>query len=98
MEGSELEVIPDWVSSGALANVDQIGMELHILKLGNYAKKTPKEIAVNFLRLVKSLYQIGFRLIAWYPNPFGGVVNQQFNVVEVVFKRNNSGICHGFQS
>ena len=91
-----MESIPDWVTSGALANVDQIGIELHMSRTANYRTKSPKEIAVIFLKLVKSLYQIGFRLIAWYPNPYGGAVNRQFNVVEVVFKRNNSGICHGF--
>ena len=105
IEGSEVKAVRNWIETGALDRVDQIGMELHLFvddpkdftvaQKVSLAKRTAKPV---FLELVQSLYRIGFRLIAWAPNIGVPIKDKRLQAMEVVFKRNNSGICEGYQT
>ena len=70
VENSEVEAIPEWISSGALENVRQIGVELHNYKLGETRRSasTSEElppvistrVSSNFLRS-KQMHRTGSR-------------------------------------
>lgn len=89
IEGEEKNSIPDWIESGALDNVEQIGMEVHL-------QQKHKWLDALYISHYQSLYKIGFRLISWDPNVYKGIVNKKSIYMELVFKKNNTGICSGF--
>ena len=61
IEQAELEGLPAWLASGALDNVQQIALEIHLTEDVN--------VSVNFLKTLKKLYFEGnFRLISYEPN------------------------------
>ena len=97
-----MESIPDWLESGALKNVDQIGIELHLYKDKNEGRnRLQKLLNIGwgrpiFLDLMQKLYREGFRLISWRLNIGAGIKDFRYLVVEVVLKRNNAGICPGY--
>ena len=67
MESSEIKAIPEWLESGILRNVRQIGIEMHTGKVHLTGEERPGV----FRQLLKSfweLYQLGFRLISYAPN------------------------------
>ena len=67
----------DWLESGALENVNQLAIELHVH--GEHTKR---------LQLVQDLYKMGYRVIAHEPNMVIGPFPDDFyHLVEVVFMR-----------
>ena len=98
IEAYEVEAIPEWLSSGALANVDQIALEFHLDQAARLLKISIPEATRTYLRLIQSLYKLGFRLIEWHANVARGKLGRILPCMEVVFKRNNSGVCPGFVS
>ena len=62
--------LEDWISSGALDNVDQLAMELHCSKSSNEAQN--KEDFIYYLSLIQKLYKMGFRLISQEVNMIVG--------------------------
>ena len=98
VEGHEVESVPEWVSSGVLADVDQIGIEFHVTRsISRWGVRAGEDVAAVFVRMVRALYALGFRVIEWHHVVWSGMTERkQFPVFEVVFKKNNSGICHGF--
>eukprot|EP00095_Tigriopus_kingsejongensis_P007533 maker-scaffold1035_size68272-snap-gene-0.13 protein:Tk07533 transcript:maker-scaffold1035_size68272-snap-gene-0.13-mRNA-1 annotation:"hypothetical protein DAPPUDRAFT_239346" len=85
IEGAELKVLPEWISSGILEHVEQIGFEFHI-RAGNIRK---------FAQIIVDLKQQGFHLISFDPNAFVGLTNHQYQCFEVVFKK-LEGNCFDF--
>ena len=53
IEGSELEVIPDLLLSGALKNVDKIYVEWHVAHMATGEKKKQEEM-VNCLEKIRT--------------------------------------------
>ena len=75
IEGFELEAVPEWLDSGVLSNIKQIGMEFHT---GNNVI-TKEERPRIFRQLLKSfldMHELGFRLISYSPNH---CVGQSYN-------------------
>ena len=67
IEGFELEAVPEWLDSGVLSNIKQIGMEFHT----GYNVITKEERPRIFRQLLKSfldMHELGFRLISYSPN------------------------------
>ena len=63
MEGSELKAIAQWITSGVLENIRQIGIELHT----DYKLVSKEQIAPILLELLddfQKLHNMGFRLIS----------------------------------
>ena len=67
IESSEIKAIPDWIRSGVLENVRQIGMELHTGKI-YFDRKGQSSAAKKLLKIVSQLYDLGFRHISYSPN------------------------------
>ena len=67
VEGSEIEAIPEWIQSGIINDVRQIGIELHTGKLF-FDKVGQVNAAKSLLKSVSQLYDLGFRLISYDPN------------------------------
>ena len=67
VENSEVEAIPEWISSGALENVRQIGVELHT-GTGQFTSWERPGVLRQLLKSFHQLYQLGFRLISYAPN------------------------------
>ena len=84
IEGHEYETISEWISSGALDRVDQIGMEVHI--------KTDDRIPL-FLKHMEDLYALGFRVISFAPNMKKGFAKGQVYWMEVLLKKATSTLC-----
>ena len=59
IEGSEVTVVPEWIKSGLLKNVKQIGMEFH---------KVDVKKVQSYWDIVEGLYEQGFRLMTFEPN------------------------------
>ena len=60
IEGSELTGLPQWLSDGALKNVQQVAAEVHL---------RGTETTIKFLRTMQRLYFEGdYRLISYEPN------------------------------
>ena len=67
VDGNELETVGEWVASGALKNVRQIGMRLHTGKKHLKLAHRPKVLR----RLLTNFYYMhgqGFRLVSVAPN------------------------------
>ena len=90
IEGFEIDAIPEWISSGILDRVSQIGIELHTgrtalaVEAANLSKAFSK--ILNFLR---ELHKIGFRIISNANNDCVEKSNDDDNrylsLMEVVF-------------
>ena len=63
VEGYELRAFPQWISSGILEYVDQIGIEIHTGLYSIQEKDIVSEIS-KMLGVLKKLHQIGFRMIS----------------------------------
>jgi len=82
IEGHELTGLPDWVDSGILKNVNQLALELHLRRM----HEGPKFIWL--LHILKSLYQLNFRIISQEVNMVAGPGSDGFySFVEVVFMK-----------
>ena len=81
IEGSELSGLPVWLKSGALDNVQQIALEIHLNSL------TTK----RFLQTFKDLQLSGnFRIFNYYPNGcWKNMVSntRYYDLFEIVLKR-----------
>jgi hypothetical protein len=70
VEGAELAVLPEWLDSGALARVEQLAMEFHLVRI--HRKVSPRwqeepSLQARFvwlLSLLQRLFQLGFRVIS----------------------------------
>ena len=67
IEGSEIKAIPEWIQSGVLENVRQIGIELHTGKV-YFDRKGQTDAAKKLLKFTTELYDLGFRHISYSPN------------------------------
>jgi hypothetical protein len=88
IEGSETSAIPEWVESGILSQVTQVGIELHT-GLTAFGRK---DLAVKFskiLETMKMLHRAGFHLISKSNNDCVGknddIKKRYLSLVEVVF-------------
>lgn len=73
----------DWISSGALENVSQIALELHIPD-----RPDDKSQYINLLRILQDLYRLGFRVISQEVNMIVGAdKNGIYNFLEIVFMK-----------
>ena len=86
IEQAELEGLPVWLASGALKNVDQIALEIHLNEDVN--------VSVKFFETLKKLYFEGsFRLISYEPNGCfkNGDKSQDkfYRLFEIVLKKVN---------
>ena len=63
VEGAELKAIPEWISSGVLDHVNQIGIEFHTGKGLIPENQVFSELSF-LLHELRKLYDIGFRLIS----------------------------------
>ena len=87
IEGSELESIPEWISSGILDRVSQFGIELHTGRTALGSDQMAK--LLDLLDVWRNLHELGFRMISNTNNDCVGksddLQNQYFNLFEVVF-------------
>ena len=67
IEGSEIKAIPQWIQSGILKHVRQIGIELHTGK-AIFNRSGQVKAAKAILKLISQLYDLGFRHISYAPN------------------------------
>merc|ERR1712241_668001 len=73
----------DWIKSGALVNVNQIALELHVLHKESNARQY-----IEHLQTVQDLYKLRFRVISHEPNMVVGPgTDGLYHFVEVVFMR-----------
>jgi len=84
IEGAEIGGLPDWLATGALTNVHQIALELHL---------TPLHEGPHFnwlLDVLQHLYKLNFRLISHEVNMVVGPHNHKlYNLMEVVFMKDD---------
>jgi len=84
IEGHELPGFRDWIDTGALKNVNQMALELHLTKL----HQGPRFIWL--LEVLQDLYKMGFRVISHEVNMvIGPKEDGMYNLVEVVFMKDN---------
>ena len=69
IESSEIKAIPQWIQSGVLQNVRQIGLELHTGKTF-FDRSGQANAAKSLLKSIAQLYELGFRHISYAPNLF----------------------------
>jgi len=90
IEGAEIEAIPEWITSGVLESVSQIGIELHTgrTSLG----LDPGDLVQKFssiIDFVKDLYRLGFKLINHVNNECVAKTDDPnqtyYSLMEVVF-------------
>jgi hypothetical protein len=67
IESAEIKAIPEWIESGILQNVRQIGIELHTGKIF-FDKAKRARVAESLLKSISQLYDLGFRHISYDPN------------------------------
>merc|ERR1711874_265884 len=79
----ELGGLPNWISTGALDNVNQLAIELHL----NTLHAGPKFIWL--LELLQQMYRMNFRVISHEVNMVGGPTNKLYTMMEVVFMKDN---------
>ena len=90
----------DWIQSGALKNVNQIALELHVVqKKANerwYSNRVNVKINkihfrqyIELLEILKDLYKLGFVLISHEVNMVWGPRDPDglYDLVEVVFMK-----------
>jgi hypothetical protein len=88
VEGSELKAIAQWINSGILENVRQIGIEIHTAKdFVTNDQVTP--VLLELLDDTQKLYEMGFRLISSTNNGCsdkGADLEHKYNpFIELVF-------------
>eukprot|EP00090_Calanus_glacialis_P001572 TRINITY_DN11142_c0_g1_i1.p1 TRINITY_DN11142_c0_g1~~TRINITY_DN11142_c0_g1_i1.p1 ORF type:complete len:285 (+),score=58.91 TRINITY_DN11142_c0_g1_i1:108-962(+) len=84
IEGHELSGFSNWLATGALRNVNQMALELHMTEL----HKGPKFIWL--LEILQELYKLDFRVISHEVNMvMGPGEGGLYNLVEVVFMKDN---------
>ena len=69
IESSEIKAIPQWIQSGVLKNVRQIGIELHTGKTF-FDRSGQAKAAKSLLKSLSELYDLGFRYVSYAPNLF----------------------------
>ena len=69
IESSEIKAIPQWIQSGVLKNVRQIGLELHTGKTF-FDRSGQANAAKSLLKSISQLHELGFRHISYAPNLF----------------------------
>jgi hypothetical protein len=78
--------IPEWVSSGILKDIYQIGIEIHTF--GKEGEEQRKEL-LQLLNEMRKLHQLGFRLISSANNECVGrnedIEKRYYNVFELVY-------------
>ena len=73
----------DWIDSGALKNVQQLAIELHV---DHYEEDTKQYI--NMLEIFQNLHRLGFRVISYEPNYVKGPgPDGIYNFVEIVLMK-----------
>jgi len=90
IEGIEQTVLPQLLKTGALNNVNQLAMELHLSggTLGTNLHEGPH--FVWLLEVLQQLYKINFRVISHKVNMIVGPGHDNlYNLVEVVFMKDN---------
>eukprot|EP00092_Neocalanus_flemingeri_P049176 GFUD01056427.1.p1 GENE.GFUD01056427.1~~GFUD01056427.1.p1 ORF type:complete len:347 (+),score=85.51 GFUD01056427.1:57-1097(+) len=86
VEGAELTGLPDWLKTGALDNVNQLAMELHLTGLHNGEDSN----FIWLLEILQELYKLNFRVISHEVNMvMGPQVDGLYNMVEVVFMKDD---------
>jgi hypothetical protein len=83
-----LKAIPQWIQSGILDQVSQIGIELHTHSIVSKDRELSDLVGV-----LRSLHQIGFRLISTSNNECVGTTadpeHKFYSLMEVVFYKEN---------
>lgn len=90
IEGSELSAMKDWITSGVLEYVSQIGIEIH----STHSKENGNGTLFGLLETFRSLDKAGFKLINISNNECAGKnfdFNHQFyTIFELVFYKHLS--------
>ena len=82
IEGYELGGLPEWIKSGALNNVNQLALELHL----TFLHEGPRFKWI--LEVLQELYKMDFRVISHEVNMvMGPGADNLYNLVEVVFMK-----------
>ena len=89
MEGAELDGLSEWMSSGALDYVEQLGIEIHTAQNFNGHKVPPERFKI-LLETLQKLYDNGFRIVSYEINYTAGKAGSNFYpFFEVVFVKDN---------
>jgi uncharacterized Zn finger protein len=86
VESAELKAMPEWIESGIIDQVSQIGIEIHtdVFKTNNIVEELG-----NLVDLMRNLYKANFRLISTSNNECiakeHDMEKRYFNLMEVVF-------------
>ena len=87
IESSEIKSIPEWIESGVLQNIRQIGIELHTGKIF-FDKPNRAKAVKSLLKSISKLYDLGFRHISYDPNTCVGKsqdhAGQYYTFVDIV--------------
>ena len=68
-----MRAMPEWVSSGALKNVNQLAIEIH----SEISVTIEKSHYSDLVQIMKDLYNIGFRIISYDANLIVGRKNAE---------------------
>ena len=85
VEGTELKAIPEWISSGVLDQVSQIGIELHTGK-GSIPQDKIFSGLSSLLSDMRNLHNIGFRIISTVNNDCVGKNQDDDNKFATLFE------------
>lgn len=92
VEGNELKVLPEWISSGILEQVDQFGLEIHTAPFTIPDRDLPEKLT-DLLNVFRKLVDAGFRLISSMNNDCVAksqdIEGKYFNYFEVVFYKSD---------
>ena len=87
IESSEVKAIPQWIKSGILKHVRQIGIELHTGR-SYFNRSGQAEAAKSLFKSISQLYDLGFRHISYAPNLFVDKrqdhQNQYYTFIDIV--------------
>ena len=67
VESHEISAIPEWLQSGVLDNVRQIGLEIHTGSLALDKEERPVVLRQLLICLLE-FYKLGFRVVSFNPN------------------------------
>lgn len=85
IEGSEIRAIPNWVETGILKNVSQIGIEVHTI----HDHSNGIDLLLGLIESFRLLDKEGFKLISVTNNECMGkyydLNHQYYNFFEIVF-------------
>ena len=82
VESSELKAIPEWIKSGILKNIQQIGIELHTGQVHVKDHQIPQTLSPVLKGVVQMCQDFGFKIIDYTPN---GCVSKSQDKVEKRF-------------